>query len=53
MIFREAVAIALKEMADELSSTSMPTWRSHARGALRYWGEEREVLTLTRLEIQE
>ncbi len=52
MLFKDAVAIALKEMAVELSPTALPTWRSHARSALRYWGEERDLTTLTRADIQ-
>lgn len=52
MTFKEATQIALAEMAAELSPTSMPTWRSHAKGLLAYWKEDRDLRTVTRLEIQ-
>lgn len=52
MLIKEAIAIALDEMARENSPTGMPTWRSHARKALAYWGEDYDLTTLTRQELQ-
>ena len=52
MTFSEAISLALEEMREELSPTSLPTWRSHARAALAYWGPERDLTSLTRLEVQ-
>lgn len=52
MLFRDAVAIALQEMTHEVAMTAQLTWKSHAKGALAYWGEFRDVRTLTRAEIQ-
>jgi len=52
MLFKDAVATALAEMAEELSHTSLPTWQCHARKALAYWGADRDLTTLTRLEVQ-
>lgn len=52
MLFKEAVAIALREMATEVAETAQCTWRSHAKSALEYWTEFRDVRTITRAEIQ-
>lgn len=52
MTFSEAVDIALAEMREELSTTSMPTWESHARRCLEYWKPDRDLTTVTRLEVQ-
>lgn len=53
MTFKEAMEIALADMRETLSPTSMPTWRSHAKAALAYWGEDRDLTTLTRREVQD
>lgn len=53
MLFKEVVKIALEEILRELQPTSFPTWKSHARAALEYWGGDRDLRTLTRLEVQE
>lgn len=50
--FKEAIDIALADIAAELQPTGLATWRSHARGCLKYWGEDRELTTVTRVEIQ-
>jgi len=50
--FAKATEVALREMADELSPTAMPSYRSHAKKALAYWGPERELQTVTRSEVQ-
>lgn len=52
MLIKEAVSIALAEMAEELSPTGLPTWRSHATKALAYWGQDRDLKTITRMEVQ-
>lgn len=35
-----------------MTATSQATWASHARKSLAYWGAGREVLTITKREIQ-
>lgn len=52
MTFSEVTSIALAEMREELEKTSMPTWLSHSRRHLEYWGPERLLTTVTRLEVQ-
>lgn len=52
MLFRDAVPIALQEMKTEVAITAQYTWRSHAKAALAYWGEFRDVRTINRAEIQ-
>lgn len=52
MLFKDATNLALAEMREELSPTSLPTWQCHARKALAYWGPERDLTTVTRLEVQ-
>lgn len=50
--FAYATEVALQEMAEELSPTAMPSYRSHAKKALAYWKPERELQTVTRSEVQ-
>lgn len=52
MRFSTAVTLALTDMEAELSPTAMPTWRSHARKALEYWTQSKEVQSIKRSEVQ-
>lgn len=51
--FAYAAEVTLREMEDELSPTAMPSYRSHAKKALAYWGAERDMETLSRREVQD
>lgn len=52
MRFADAITLALEEMAEELSPTALPSYRSHAKKALAYWGPEREMETISRSDVQ-
>lgn len=51
--FKYAAEVTLREMEEELSRTALPSYRSHAKKALAYWGAERDLATVTRREVQD